>query len=314
MGLLIRGVWYEDSQIRASKDGSWKRSASILRNWITRDGANGFKAEVGRYHLYAAWNCPWAHRALIFRKLKQLEDIVSVSYVLPRRNSQGWVFEPGSEFQDDLFKYTALHQIYTRGYSKYTGRVTVPVLWDRQTKTIVSNESADIIRMFNRAFVDIAPKTPDYVPEFLKSEIDTWNQRIYSAVNNGVYKAGFATTQEAYEKAVYPLFATFDAIEEQLSKSCYLIGDQPLEADWRLFPTLVRFDVAYYGAFKCNLKKLIDYPNLWSYTRRLYLFSGISETVKLDIYRKGYYAPSQLRNPFGILPIIPSYILYAQNS
>lgn len=305
MGLLNRGIWHEDSQISASRDGNWKRSASVLRNWITRDGSSGFKAEANRYHLYAAWNCPWAHRALIFRKLKQLEDIVSVSYVLPRRNSQGWIFEPESQFQDDLFNYTALHQIYTRGHSQYTGRVTVPLLWDRQTETIVSNESADIIRMFNRAFVDIAPKTADYVSESLKSEIDVWNQRIYDTVNNGVYKAGFATTQEAYEKAVYPLFTTFDAIEKQLSKTNYLLGDRPLETDWRLFPTLIRFDVAYYGAFKCNLKRLIDYPNLWSYTRRLYQTPGVAETVKFDVYRKGYYSPSQLRNPLGIIPVMP---------
>ena len=305
MGWLIGGVWHEDEQISANKDGNWKRSASILRNWVTNDGAGGFKAEAGRYHLYAAWNCPWAHRALLFRKLKQLEDIVSVSYVLPRRNSQGWVFEPEGEFKDNLFNYTALHQVYTRGHSEYTGRVTVPVLWDRQTETIVSNESADIIRMFNRAFVDIAPETSDYVPKSLKSEIDAWNQHIYDTVNNGVYKAGFATTQEAYEKAVYPLFATLDAIEEQLSKYCYLISDRPLETDWRLFPTLMRFDVAYYGAFKCNLKRLIDYPKLWTYTRKLYQTPGIAETVKLDIYRKGYYSPSQLRNPFGIVPVMP---------
>jgi len=306
MGLLNRGIWYEDSQVSADLDGNWKRSASVLRNWVTRDGSSGFKAEVGRYHLYAAWNCPWAHRALIFRKLKQLEGIVSVSYVLPRRNSQGWIFEPESKFRDDLFNYTTLHQVYTRGYFQYTGRVTVPLLWDRQTETIVSNESADIIRMFNSAFVDIAPKTTDYVPESLKFEIDAWNQRIYDTVNNGVYKAGFATTQEAYEKAFASLFVTLDVIEEQLSQFDYLVGDRPSETDWRLFPTLIRFDIAYYGAFKCNLKRLIDYPNLWSYTRKLYQVPGIAETVKFDVYRKGYYSPSQLRNPFGIIPIMPN--------
>lgn len=305
MGMLIAGVWYEDEQIRADQTGHWTRSTSILRDWITSDGKSGFKAETGRYHLYAAWNCPWAHRALIFRKLKQLEDIISVSYVLPRRTRQGWVFAPEGEFQDDLFNYNALHQVYTRSHSQYTGRVTVPVLWDRKTETIVNNESADIIRMFNRAFGDIAPDTPDYVPESLKTEIDAWNQLIYHTVNNGVYKAGFATTQAAYERAFYSLFATLDEIETQLNKTDYLIGSSPLEPDWRLFPTLVRFDVAYYGAFKCNLKRLIDYPKLWSYTRKLYQTPGIAETVKLDIYRKGYYSPSQLRNPFGIIPIMP---------
>lgn len=311
MGMLVEGVWREDEQIRAGSDGRWQRSASLSRNWVTRDGQpgpkgkGGFKAEAGRYHLYVAWNCPWAHRTLIFRQLKQLQGVIGVSFVAPRRTNQGWMFEPGEQFQDDLFGAIALHEIYTRSNPRYTGRVTVPVLWDKETNTIVSNESADIIRMLNAAFSEIAPGTPDYVPADLRPQIAAWNARIYETVNNGVYKAGFATTQEAYEEAFFPLFETLDAIDQQLGQTRYLLGDRQTEADWRLFPTLVRFDTAYYGAFKCNLRRLVDYPNLWPYARELYQVPGIAETVNFETYRRGYYSPSKLRNPFGIVPVPP---------
>ncbi|MEL6321497.1 MAG: glutathione S-transferase family protein [Cyanobacteria bacterium J06626_14] len=311
MGRLIDGAWHTGS-IQAGKDGRWQRSASLLRNWITPDGApgisghGGFKAEGDRYHLYVAWNCPWAHRTLLFRQLKQLNDIISVSVVAPRRTDQGWVFEPTGEFSDDQFDSEALHEIYTRSQPDYTGSVTVPVLWDKATHTIVSNESADIIRMFNSAFATLAPPTLDYRPVALVEAIDDWNQHIYDTLNNGVYKAGFAATQEAYETAANKVFETLDTIEHQLSKTRHLLGDRPTEADWRLFPTLVRFDVAYYGAFKCNLKRLIDYPNLWGYARDLYQVTGIAQTVKFDVYRKGYYSPSNLRNPYGIVPLGPA--------
>jgi len=311
MGMLISGIWHEDNQIQADRDGQWRRTTSLLRNWISQEGTpgssgiGGFKAEAKRYHLYAAWNCPWAHRTQIFRKLKQLEDIISISFVAPQRTSQGWVFESDGQFKDHLFGATALHQIYTRSNPDYTGRVTVPVLWDKKTGIIVSNESADIIRMFNDAFVDIASETPDYVPTELRPQIDAWNSRIYTMVNNGVYKAGFATTQAAYEEAVIPLFETLDILDNQLNCNRYLMGDRQTEADWRLFPTLIRFDTAYYGAFKCNLRRLTDYPNLWPYVRELYQVPGIAETVNFEIYRRGYYSLNKLRNPLGIVPVLP---------
>jgi glutathionyl-hydroquinone reductase len=313
MGSMANGVWHDDvdASLKTRDDGSWQRSASLLRNWVTPDGTSGpsgdggFKAEAGRYHLYVAWNCPWAHRALIFRALKQLEQIIDVSWVRPRRTDQGWVFEPRGEYRDCLFGAKALHEIYAQGVHDYSGRVTVPVLWDNKTGRIVSNESAEIIRMFNTAFEDIAPVTPDYVPDILTARIDAWNDKIYNGINNGVYRTGFATTQEAYDDAVGQVFATLDLIEEQLSSTPYLCGDQPTEADWRLLPTLVRFDVAYYGAFKCNLRRIADYPNLWPYARRLYQHPGIAGTVRFDIYKQGYYSPGPLRNPLGIVPLGP---------
>ncbi|NET48085.1 MAG: glutathione S-transferase family protein [Merismopedia sp. SIO2A8] len=310
MGQLIDGEW-QAGTIQADKDGRWRRSASLLRNWVTTDGSpgpsgkGGFKAERDRYHLYVAWNCPWAHRTLLFHCLKQLEGIISLSYAAPRRTDQGWVFEPAGEFVDHLFGAAALYEIYTRSQPDYTGRVTVPVLWDKATHTIVSNESADIIRMLNTAFVDIAPETPNYYPVDRAATIDAWNQRIYDTVNNGVYKAGFSSAQAVYTEAAIAVFETLDAIEHQLSQTRYLIGDTLTEADWRLFPTLARFDVAYYSAFKCNRNRIIDYPNLWAYARELYQFPGISETVRFDVYRQGYHSPSPQRNPHGIVPLGP---------
>lgn len=309
MGALVNGVWQlDEGGTSTRKDGSWERSAALLRNWLTPDGSagpcgeDGFRAEAGRYHLYVAWNCPWAHRALIMCALKQLYGLIDISRVRPRRTDQGWVFEPGGEYQDKLFGAEALHEIYSRAAPDYSGRVTVPILFDKQTGKIVSNESADIIRMLNTGFAGLAPETPDYAPCELIGEIDRWNALIYETVNNGVYRAGFATTQEAYEEAARKLFETLDKIERQLGRTRFLCGDQVSEADWRLLPTLVRFDVAYVGAFKCNLKRLIDYDHLWGYARELYQHPGIAETVRFEIYKQGYYSPSEKRNPHGIVP------------
>jgi putative glutathione S-transferase len=311
MGLLIEGAWHVEDPPQIDKGGHWQRSQSLLRNWVTPDGSAGptgeagFAADPGRYHLYVAWNCPWAHRALIYLKLKRLEDVIDVSFVRPRRTDQGWVFEKSGEFHDQLFGLDNLHDVYTRSAPEYSGRVTVPVLWDKQCAMIVSNESADIVRMLNSAFAAFAPKTPDYAPEDKLDEIDAWNERIYETVNNGVYRAGFARTQEAYETAAGQVFETLDAIEGQLAKTRFLTGPEPLEADWRLLPTLVRFDVAYVSAFKCNLRRIVDYEYLWPYARRLYQTPGIADTVKLDIYKAGYHSPSPLRNPLGIVPAGP---------
>lgn len=313
MSSLVKGIWVDDADAskKTKTDGSWQRSASLLRNWVTRDGApgptgeGGFKAEAGRYHLYVAWNCPWAHRTLIFRALKKLDGLIDVSWVRPRRTDQGWVFDVDGEYRDRLFGADALHEIYTRAVPDYSGKVTVPVLWDNQSGRIVSNESAEIIRMLNIAFVDVAPESPNYVPDNLVDEIDAWNDKIYNNLNNGVYRAGFASTQEAYDSAVQDVFATLDEVDEQLSKTPYLCGDQPTEADWRMLPTLVRFDVAYVGAFKCNIRRLVDYKHLWPYARRLYQHPGIAETVRFDVYKQGYYSPSPKRNPLGIVPLGP---------
>ena len=313
MGKLLDGKWVEDDVGTTDADGKFRRSKALLRNWVTADGApgpsgeGGFKAEAGRYHLYIAINCPWAHRAAIFRKLKRLEGAISLSICAPRRTGQGWVFDPADDrFRDELLGADALHQIYTMAQPDYSGRVTVPVLWDKRRRTIVSNESAEIIRMFNGAFGAITDDDVDYYPPALAAEIDALNETIYANVNNGVYRAGFARTQEAYDEAATALFATLVHLEERLSANRYLLGDRPTEADWRLFPTLARFDVAYYGAFKCNLRRLIDYPNLWPYARELYQWPGIADTVDLEIYKRGYFSRSALRNPHGIVPKGPA--------
>ncbi len=313
MGKLLDGKWVDDDVSAADADGKFQRSKALLRNWVTADGApgpsgeGGFKAEAGRYHLYIAINCPWAHRAAIFRRLKGLEDAISLSVCAPRRTDQGWVFDPADDrYRDGLLGKEALHQVYTAGISDYSGRVTMPVLWDKQRGTIVSNESAEIIRMFNNAFLGVAGNDTDFHPPDLAEEIDALNETIYATVNNGVYRAGFARSQEAYDEAATALFATLNDLDQRLSRSRYLLGDRPTEADWRLFPTLARFDVAYYGAFKCNLKRLIDYPNLWPYARELYQWPGIAETVDFGIYKRGYFSRSPLRNPHGIVPKGPA--------
>jgi glutathionyl-hydroquinone reductase len=294
------------------KSGAFVRAESVIRHWVTADGEpgpsgdGGFKAEAGRYHLYVALNCPWAHRALIFRILKQLQDVISISYVRPRRSDQGWIFDAKDAFfHDNLLGKSALHEIYTAAQPDYTGRVTVPVLWDKQRQTMVSNESAEVIRMLNSAFDAFTDNKVDYYPSAQRTEIDALNERIYNTINNGVYRAGFARSQSAYDEAVTALFDTLDVLDDRLADRRYLLGTQQTEADWRLFPTLARFDVAYVGAFKCNIRRIADYANLWPYARDLFQTPGVAETVRHDIYKQGYYSKSELRNPLGIIPAGP---------
>jgi glutathionyl-hydroquinone reductase len=311
VGLMIDGLWHTDEGVRARQDGSWQRTPSILLNWVTPDGApgptgrGGFPAAANRYHLYVAWNCPWAHRALLTRTLKGLEQAIPISVVAPRRTDDGWVFAPAAGYTDDLFGASALSEIYARSEPDYTGRVTVPVLWDTEQGRIVSNESADIVRMLGSAFDGVGANGRDFYPLALRPAIDAWNDRIHRDLNNGVYRAGFAESQAAYDEAVAGVFETLDAIEEQLGSSHYLAGDHLSEADIRLFPTLARFDVGYWSAFKCNLRRLIDYPCLWDYARTIYRLPGVAETVHFDIYRRGYHSPSPKRNPHGIVPLGP---------
>ena len=310
MGVMIDGKWTTDEEASALKfnDGRWQREVSVIRHWITADGSpgstgdGGFRAEAGRYHLFVAYGCPWAHRTLIFRVLKELEDKISVSIALPRRSDQGWIFDSEGEFSDGLLGKHALWEVYAEGHPGYTGRVTVPVLYDKETGRIVNNESADIIRMLNGAFDEAGANEQNFYPEPLRSEIDALNERIYANLNNGVYRAGFARSQQAYEEAFDQVFETLDLLEDRLGRQRYLCGDRQTEADWRLFPTLARFDVAYHYAFKCNLRRLMDYPNLWPYTRDLYQSPGIARTVKPDLYKHGYFSISELRNPLGIVP------------
>src|SRR5690554_2441866 len=276
MGLLVDGEWQDKWYDTSKSGGRFERSKSQFRNWVTADGSAGptgqagFKAESGRYHLYVSFACPWAHRTLIFRKLKGLEEHISVSAVAPEMLSHGWEFRRGSDLADPLYDKDFLHQIYTTADAEYSGRVTVPVLWDKQQQTIVSNESADIIRMFNEAFNDMTGDSQDFYPQALRASIDEVNDFVYDNVNNGVYKAGFATSQSAYEEAFDALFVALATLEQKLAGQRYLAGSQLTEADWRLFTTLVRFDAVYVGHFKCNLKRIVDYPNLWNFVRELY--------------------------------------------
>jgi putative glutathione S-transferase len=302
---MIAGVYSaEDPGPDTVEGGEFRRSKATIRNWITRDGSSGFPAEAGRYHLYAAWNCPWAHRALLMRVEKGLEAVIGVSYARPRRTPEGWVFDAEGPYADTMKGVSALHEVYAQDVVPYTGRVTVPLLWDMVADRAVSNESADIVRMLNDAFAgDFGG--PDLAPEELRDEIDAWNARIYAQVNNGVYRAGFARTQAAYDAAVRDLFGALDGIEAHLAGRDWLCGDRYTEADLRLFPTLARFDVAYHYAFKCNIRRLMDYPNLWGYARRIYHRPGVAGTVAFDIYKQGYFSPSELRNPLGIVPAGP---------
>ncbi|MEM7541721.1 MAG: glutathione S-transferase C-terminal domain-containing protein [Pseudomonadota bacterium] len=307
MGMLIDGRWESDDVSSTAKDGSWRRAPSSFRNWLQTSDADDsqFPAAPSRYHLYAAWNCPWAHRALLVRNAKGLTPHIAVSFAKPARSEQGWIFASDGEFRDRLFGVHALHELYTRADPGFTGRVTVPVLWDTETDKIVSNESADIVRMFNDAFARWTPGAVDLYPESHRREIEQWNERIHRTVNNGVYRAGFATSQAAYDEAVSALFETLELIERTLQQSRYLCGDDITEADWRLFPTLARFDVAYHSAFKCNLKRITDFPALWKYARQLYHWPGVKDTVRFDVYRAGYHSKSEKRNPHGIVPIGP---------
>ena len=313
MGHMAKGVYHvEDDVSRTLSSGEWERQKSTVRNWITPDGApgptgeGGFAAEAGRYHLYVAWNCPWAHRSLLARNFKKLDDLITISAARPNRTEQGWVYDEDGEFSDRLMGVAALHEVYAADPEPYTGRVTVPVLWDRTRKCMVSNESADIVRMLNTAFEDITQATPDLYPEGARETIDAWNARIYATVNNGVYRAGFASTQEAYEEAAYEVFETLDAIDAHLAKQRFLAGDRFTEADLRLFPTLARFDVAYHYAFRCNLRRISDYEHLWPYAREIYQMPGVAETVRFAIYKQGYFSKSEKRNPLGIVPIGPA--------
>lgn len=314
MGLLVDGVWKDQWYDTKSSGGIFERSAAKFRNWVTTDGSagpsgdGGFKAESGRYHLYVSYACPWAHRALIFRTLKGLEDHISLSAVHPDMLGDGWTFAtdfPGAT-GDTLFDYPYARDIYTRADPKFSGRVTVPILWDKVNETIVSNESSEIIRMFNSAFNEITGNTADYWPEHLRDNIETVNSRIYDTVNNGVYKCGFATTQTAYDDAVHPLFDSLDWIEGILANNRYLVGNTLTEADWRLFTTLVRFDNVYHLHFKCNRRRIIDYPNLWAYTRELYQMECVAETVKMDHIVRHYHYSHETINPNRIIPINPN--------
>jgi len=293
MGLLIDGVWHDKWYDTKSSNGKFERQESSFRNWVKADGSTPFTPEAGRYRLYVSLACPWAHRTLIMRKLKGLESFVDeIVTVEPLMLENGWMLTPT----------TPLHTVYTKADKTYTGRVTVPILWDKKTETIVSNESAEIIRMFNAEFGGTGP---DYYPAALASDIDEINDFVYNRVNNGVYRAGFATTQEAYEEAFTSLFEALDQLNSRLAENRYLVGDTITEADWRLFTTLVRFDSVYFGHFKCNHKRIVDYPNLWGYAKELYQIDGIAETIHLDQIKAHYYGSHKTINPKGIVPVGP---------
>ena len=309
MGLLVNGAWQED--ISRTQEGRFIRPASVFRSFVTRDGGpsgqDGFAAEPGRYHLYVSLACPWAHRTLIFRALKKLEPVISVSITEPLYGKTGWEFGTARGGTKDTENGKAtLAEIYLLADQDYTGRVSVPVLWDKKRRTIVNNESSEIIRMLNSAFDALTDARADYYPVALRREIDAVNDLVYPNINNGVYRAGFATTQEAYEEAAYGIFETLDKLEKRLSQQRYLVTGQITEADWRLFTTLVRFDPVYYSHFKCNLRRIADYPNLWNYTRDLYQMPGIAETVSIDHIKRHYYGSQRQVNPTGIVPIGPS--------
>jgi len=314
MGLLVEGVWSNESYDTKSSGGRFVREPTRFRNWVTADGApgptgqGGFAAAAERYHLYVALACPWAHRTLIFRKLKKLEAAISVSIVEPLMLSDGWVFgAAGSPHADTVNGKAKLSEVYLLTDPKFTGRVTVPVLWDKERRTIVNNESSEIIRMFNSAFDAVTDDRTDYCPPPpLRDDIDRINATVYATVNNGVYRAGFATTQAAYEEAFRALFATLDDIEQRLGRQRYLVGTQLTEADWRLFTTLVRFDAVYFGHFKCNLRRIVDYPNLGNYLRDLYQTQGVAATVDIDQIKRHYYGSHRNINPTGIVPLGPA--------
>jgi len=315
MGLLVDGVWRDRWYDTTKSGGRFERSAARFRNWVTKDGApgpagaGGFKAESGRYHLYVSYACPWAHRTLIFRALKRLEAHIAVSAVHWHMAEHGWTFAPGDGvIPDPILGARYMHQIYTAADPNYSGRVTVPALWDKQKRTIVNNESPEIIRMLNGAF-DALPGVDaslDFYPPALRAEIDAVNERVYRTVNNGVYRAGFATAQAAYEEAARELFESLDWLEARLARQRYAAGEQITEADWRLFTTLLRFDPVYNTHFKCNLRRLVDYPNLWNYTRELYQVPDVAPTVRLDHIKKHYWGSHRTINPSGLVPIGPA--------
>ncbi|TYC64574.1 glutathione S-transferase family protein [Stappia sp. BW2] len=307
MGLLVDGVWKDKWYDTKSTGGKFVRKESSFRNWITADGSagptgdSGFKAEADRYHLFVSYACPWAHRTLVFRKLKKLEDLIPVTAVQALMLENGWEFP---EIEPLTGAKYAWH-VYTKADPGYSGRATVPILWDKKQNTIVSNESSEIIRMFNSAFNDLTGSQLDFYPSALRGEIDSINERVYDAINNGVYKSGFATTQEAYEEAVTELFTALDEVEDRLSRQRYLVGDRMTEADWRLFTTLLRFDAVYFGHFKCNIRRIEDYPNLSNYLRELYQVPEVSDTVDMETIKKHYYGSHETVNPTRIVPVGP---------
>lgn len=312
MGLLVDGQWHDKWYDTSASKGKFVRSAAQFRNWVTPDGSagpsgqGGFKAEPDRYHLYISNACPWAHRTMIFRALKGLDKMISHSVVHWFMREDGWTFKAGEGvIPDSENNADFMYQVYLAADKTYSGRVTVPVLWDKKQKTIVSNESSEIIRMFNSAFEGVGALNGDFYPQELRTEIDVINARIYDTVNNGVYKCGFATTQAAYEEALAPLFDTLDWLDEKLSSSRYLLGDRLTEADWRLFTTLVRFDPVYVGHFKCNLKRIIDYPNLSGFVRELYQMPKVAQTVDMNHIKDHYYQSHDTVNPTGIVPVGP---------
>lgn len=312
MGLLVEGKWQNEWYDTKSSGGRFERKAPSFRNWVTTDGSagpsgtGGFKAEPNRYHLYVSLACPWAHRTIIYRKLKGLEGMISMSVVNAFMGNEGWTFAAGEGvIADPIFNALNVHEIYTAAQADYTGRVTVPILWDKKTNTIVSNESPEIIRMLDSAFDDVGAIWSDFSPPELLAEIDELNAFIYPNINNGVYRAGFATTQAAYDEAVADVFSALDTLEERLSTRRYLTGKTITEADWRLFTTLVRFDAVYVGHFKCNLRRIVDYPNLWAYLRDLYQVPGIADTVAMDYIKTHYYGSHETINPTRIVPIGP---------
>ncbi|WP_299491785.1 glutathione S-transferase family protein [uncultured Shewanella sp.] len=335
MGLLIEGEWHTDWYDTESNKGQFKRAESGFRHWVTADGRAGpsgkpgFKAEAGRYHLYVSLACPWAHRTLIYRSLKGLDRMISVSVVHAHMGEHGWRFGTINEgravndlhmslfhsldehmaSQDDVNGKQYLHQVYTQSVPDFTGRVTVPILWDKKTHQIVSNESSEIIRMFNSAFDEIGAIEGDFCPNAKLAQIDDMNNVIYPSINNGVYRAGFATTQEAYQEAVTELFGALDRLEQRLMTQDYLIGNDVTEADWRLFTTLIRFDAVYVGHFKCNIRRIADYPHLSDYLSRLYHYPKISDTVNMAHIKAHYYGSHKMINPTGIVPVGPKLAL-----
>ena len=313
MGQLVDGVWHDVWYDTGKSGGAFERSTSSFRNWITADGSpgpsgiGGFKAESGRYHLYVSYACPWAHRTMIFRQIKELADHISFDVVHPDMLSDGWTFatDDAGATGDRQFGLPFVRDIYLRADPNISGRATVPILWDKQKNTIVSNESSEIIRMFNSAFNGLTGNDLDFYPPALQADIEPINGRIYDTFNNGVYRCGFSTTQAAYNAAVVPLFETLDWLEDHLASNRYLMGHQLTEADWRLFPTLARFDSVYHLHFKCNQKRIIDYPNLWAYTRELYQYDGISDTVNMQHTIRHYHYSHDTINPNRIIPINP---------
>ena len=313
MGLLVDGQWVDQWYDTKKTGGRFVRTQTQFRNWITADGSAGptgqagYKAEANRYHLYVSLACPWASRTLMIRTLKGLEDMISISVVHPLMLEHGWTFEEGEGvIGDPIFQARYLHQVYTAVKPDYTGRVTVPVLFDKKTKTIVNNESSEIIRMLNTAFDGLGAKPGNYVPDQWLEEIDAVNDFVYHRINNGVYKAGFATKQEVYEEEVAALFEALDQMEERLAGQDYLVGNRLTEADIRLFTTLVRFDAVYFGHFKCNLKPLTAYPKLWAYTKRIYQLPGMAQTVNFDHIKRHYYGSHKTINPTGVIPMGPT--------